>query len=301
MRLKLIILFLLYVCQFHVHAEIFDTNTTYHDQFIKLDKKKRNILLISEITAYTLSLYTLNELWYADYPKSNFHFINDNSEWLQMDKFGHMSASYYSGVAGISAYKWTGMKRKNAIWYGGLTGSFFLTIIEYLDGKSAQWGASAGDLLANTTGSMLAISQELYWNEQRIQLKYSYSPSKWASANPAQLGENNVQRLLKDYNGQTYWVTFNIKSIFKERFDNFPEWFSLALGYSGDNMISPYQNPNDEQRKRQYIFSLDLDLNKIKTKNKLLNSVLHTFGFLKFPMPAIEWSNKSLHWHMIYY
>ena len=31
--------------------------------------------------------------------RSNFHFINDNKEWLQMDKIGHMSVSYYSGVA----------------------------------------------------------------------------------------------------------------------------------------------------------------------------------------------------------
>jgi len=42
-----------------------------------------------------------------------------------MDKIGHMTTSYYSGVLGIKAYQWTGMKRKNAIWFGGLTGTFF--------------------------------------------------------------------------------------------------------------------------------------------------------------------------------
>ena len=44
MRLKLIILFLLYFCQFHVNAETLDINTTYHDQSIKLDKKKNTTL-----------------------------------------------------------------------------------------------------------------------------------------------------------------------------------------------------------------------------------------------------------------
>ena len=76
-----------------------------------------------------------------------------------MDKLGHLTTSYYLGVAGIRSYRWSGMKEKNAIWYGGFTGSFFLSMIEYLDGKSAQWGASSGDLIANTSGSLLAIFQ----------------------------------------------------------------------------------------------------------------------------------------------
>ena len=167
-----------------------------------LDKRKRNILLISEASAYTIALSGLNQLWYADYPKSDFHFLDDNGEWLQMDKMGHMSASYYTGVAGIKAYQWTGLNRKNAVWYGGLTGTFFLTIIEILDGYSAEWGASSGDLIANTSGSLLAIAQALKWDEQKIQLKYSYSPSKWADKNPAQLGANHLERALKDYNGK---------------------------------------------------------------------------------------------------
>ena len=49
---------------------------------ITLNKKRRNILLISEASAYTVALVALNQLWYADYPKSSFHFINDNEEWI---------------------------------------------------------------------------------------------------------------------------------------------------------------------------------------------------------------------------
>ena len=270
-------------------------------QTYTLDKKKRNILLISEATAYTVALVGLNQLWYADYPKSGFHFINDNSEWLQMDKMGHLTSSYYTGVAGIKAYEWIGMSRKNAIWYGGMTGSFFLTIIEILDGYSAEWGASSGDLIANTSGSLLAIGQALKWNEQRIQLKYSYSPSKWAELNSEQLGENHLQRVLKDYNGQTYWLSFNMKSLLNIEQVEFPNWLNLAIGYSGDNMTNPYHEAGDDERKRQYLLSLDVDLTRIKTKSKTWNSILHTFGFLKFPMPALELSNGNLSGHLIYY
>jgi len=266
-----------------------------------LNKKKRNILLISEATAYTVALVGLNQLWYADYPKSDFHFINDNGEWLQMDKMGHISSSYYTGVAGIKAYEWAGFSRKKAIWYGGMTGSLFLTIIEILDGHSAEWGASSGDLIANTTGSLLAIGQALKWNEQRIQLKYSYSPTRFADQNPEQLGGNSLERALKDYNGQTYWMSFNLKSLLNINSSDFPQWLNLAIGYSGDNMITPYQQKEDDLRRRQYLLSLDVDLTTIKTKSKTWNSILHTFGFLKFPMPALELSNGNLSGHLIYY
>jgi len=266
-----------------------------------LNKKRRDILLISEATAYTVALVGLNQLWYADYPKSDFHFINDNSEWLQMDKAGHLTSSYYTGVAGIKAYEWTGMSRKNAIWYGGMTGSFFLTIIEILDGHSAEWGASSGDLIANTSGSLLAIGQALKWNEQRIQLKYSYSPTGFAVQNPEQLGGNNLERALKDYNGQTYWMSFNLKSLLNIYSRGFPQWLSLAIGYSGTNMITPYQQKEDNPIRRQYLLSLDVDLTMIKTKSKTWNSILHTFGFLKFPLPALELSNGNFSGHLIYY
>ena len=59
-------------------------------------EKRKKTLVISEVSLYVASLVALNELWYADYPRSSFHFINDNDEWLQMDKLGHLSSSYYS-------------------------------------------------------------------------------------------------------------------------------------------------------------------------------------------------------------
>ena len=301
-------LFLILFCFIFIASSAQDLKTpTYQNNGLDtdlpstVDKKKRNILLISEAATYTVVLVGLNQLWYADYPKSSFHFINDNGEWLQMDKLGHMTTSYYSGVAGIKAYEWTGMKRKNAIWYGGLTGTFFLSIIEVLDGQSKQWGASSGDLIANTTGSLLAIGQALKWNEQRIQFKYSYSPSEWASENTEQLGENHLQRALKDYNGQTYWLSFNLKSLFDIQTTNFPHWLNFAVGHGADGMVSAYQKQNDSQRKRQFLLSLDVDLTRVKTKSKILNTVLHSFGFIKFPMPTLELSNGKLHAHLIYF
>jgi len=299
-------IFLIFLLCFCVSLQSQDLNASVNpiqlaeSKSPSLFNKKKNILLISEVTAYTVALVGLNQLWYAGYPRSSFHFINDNCEWLQIDKMGHMAASYYTGVVGIKAYDWAGFERKQAIWYGGMTGSIFLTIIEILDGTSKEWGASSGDLLANTTGSLLSIVQALHWEEQRIQLKYSYSHTEWAVLNPEQLGETNLERALKDYNGHTYWITFNMNSIFNIENKNIPNWLSFALGYGGESMTQPY--PVDSRKRyRQYYLSLDIDLNKIKTKSKHLNSFLHTFGFLKFPMPTLELSNGSLSFHPIFY
>ena len=267
-----------------------------------LNKKRRNILLLSEASTYSIALLGLNQLWYTDYSRSKFHFINDNKEWMQIDKIGHMSSSYYTGVVGIKAYKWAGFSRKKAIWYGGMTGSIFLSIIEILDGTTEEWGASSGDLLANTAGSFLAIFQSLQWNEQRIQLKFSYSPTKWANYNPDQLGSNHIERVIKDYNGQTYWLSFNIKSIFNIKNKSFPNWLSFSLGYGADFMIKPLPvNDTRNYRKRQYLASFDIDLNRIRTNSKVINSVLHTFGFLKFPAPTLQYRNGNIYLHAIYY
>ena len=143
--MRIFLLFLiLFSFFFNLEAQEWDitkvnnSGTWEIDESDSLNKKRRNILLISEASAYTIALIGLNKLWYSDYPRSSFHFINDNKEWLQMDKFGHMCASYYTGVVGIKAYDWTGMNRKEAIWYGGMTGSIFLTIIEILDGTYSR-------------------------------------------------------------------------------------------------------------------------------------------------------------------
>ena len=242
----------------------------------------------------------MNELWYKNYPKSNFHFINDNSSWLQMDKMGHITTSYYSGVNGIKLYRWAGIDEKKAIWIGGLRGTFYNSIIEILDGFSENWGASMGDLASNSFGSFIAISQELYWQEQRILIKYSYSRSDLSYENSELFGDNFFQRTFKDYNGQTYWISMNINSIFKADNSQFPDWLNLALGHSAKDMTSPNNTSNDG-RYRQLFLSFDIDLMRIKSKNKILNVLSNVFGYIKIPFPTVEYSNNQFTLHPIYF
>jgi len=115
----------------------------------------------------------LNSLWYKDYPRSKFHFFNDNREWLQMDKIGHGVTTYYLGKQGMDLMRWTGASEKQNRWLGGGIGFFYLTTIEVLDGFSEGWGASWGDLVANTAGTAVLIGTDALWTAQRNVPKYT--------------------------------------------------------------------------------------------------------------------------------
>lgn len=264
-----------------------------------LDLKKRKTLIIAESATYTVAMIGLYQLWYAKYPKSNFHTINDNAEWLQMDKMGHAMTSYYVGKLGIELIKWTGDSTKDQLIYGASLGFAFLTTIEIFDGFSKEWGFSTGDIIANASGTALLIGQELLWKEQRIQYKYSFHQTQFAEQNPNLLGGNYIEQPLKDYNGQTYWLSANIASFTKKT--KIPKWLNLAIGYGAENMVSGYPLEN-KQRYRQFYLSLDLDLTKIKTKSKFLKNVFTAINFIKIPAPTLSYSTKNkIQFHYIYF
>jgi hypothetical protein len=266
-----------------------------------LSRKKLTLAVAAAGTVYAGSMIGLYTLWYRDYPQSAFHFINDNGEWLQMDKFGHTTTSYYIGMVGYSALRWSGVPEQKCIWYGGMSGLVYLTTVEVMDGFSEQWGASAGDLAANTLGTALFIGQQLAWHEQKFVLKWSFHGSPYAAYNPEQLGKTGPERMLKDYNGQTYWVSANLSSL-GLRQKGFPKWLNLAAGYGAEGMTGPSSNPAEingvpvppGERYRQFYLSPDIDLTRIPVKSKTLKLILNTFGFIKIPMPAVEFSGKGV-------
>ncbi len=272
-----------------------------------LNKKRLSLVLTTETALYGSSLVGLNELWYKNYPRSSFHFFNDNTEWLQMDKVGHVVTSYYVGRVGIGLLKWSGVSSKKAIWYGGTLGLLYQSTIEILDGYSTEWGFSFADFAANVAGSLLVIGQELAWGEQRVVLKYSFMQSEFANYRPNVLGKNFKENVLKDYNGQTYWLSINPSSFMRKEIA-FPKWLNIAVGYGADGMIGGKMNTptfdksgNQKyfERYRQFYLSFDVDLTRIKTKSKFLNTFFNTVGFLKIPAPALEFNKKGVNGNLL--
>lgn len=280
----------------------------YHPTDSCINKKLLNRLTIGTGTLYATSVFGLYQLWYKDYDRSSFHFFNDNHEWMQIDKAGHATTSYHLGVMGYEALTLSGTDNTRAALIGGSLGLFYLTTVETFDGFSSGWGASGGDVIANVTGASAFIVQQLVWKEQRIAFKWSYHPTKYATYRPDLFGTNELQHMLKDYNGHTYWLSANISSFLSKQ-TNFPRWINIAGGYSATGMTGAFENvesyagvsipPYDRYRK--YLISPDIDFTRIKTNSKALHFLLKTFSFIKIPMPALEFNNKGIKLHPLYF
>ena len=301
---KIVISTLLFMFSFSLTAQ---NSNSFWQKSDTLNIKRRNAVYITEAAAATATLIGMNQLWYANYERSAFHTINDNGEWLQMDKFGHVISSYYTGKIGMDVLAWAGESKKNQLIYGATLGFGFLSAVEILDGFSEEWGFSIGDIIANASGTGLLIGQELLWDEQRILLKYSFHTTDYANKRPEILGENILEQSLKDYNGQTYWLSANLWSFNKK--SKIPKWLNIAMGYGAEGMISGNEDillnntliPGQE-RFRQFYISLDVDLTKIKTKSKLLKTVFSTINFIKIPAPTFEINAKGQSkFHFLYF
>lgn len=266
--------------------------------------KKRKITLGISTAALTGgSLVYLNQAWFQQYSSGKFHFFNDNDEWLQMDKCGHTFTNYQVSRVMMQAMDWAGYSTKKQILIGGLSGFTYMTAIEVMDGYSAGWGFSWGDMSANALGTGMSIGQKLLWKEQRIQLKFSFYPTNYAKYRPNLLGDEIYMQVLKDYNGQIYWLSVNPSSFIK-RENKFPKWLNVAFGYGANGMIgAKYNNVLAEDadgtthyfnRYRQGYFSLDVDFTRIKTKSKFLKSIFTCINVLKVPFPNLEVSEGKL-------
>ena len=270
--------------------------------------RRIKIVAATNIIGYGAAMVGLYAAWYKDYPQTNFHVFNDISEWKGIDKIGHAYSAYAESKASMELWRWTGISRKKQIWLGGMSGAFYQTVIEVLDAYSAEWGWSWGDIGANFAGSGLLVAQELAWNEQRIQFKFSFHRKNYNDAvlnkrSDSIFGKSTAERFLKDYNGQTYWLSANVRSFFPE--SKWPKWLNIAVGtgvegvFGANENIGKDKNGNinfsrpDIKRYRQWYLSPDIDLTKIKTNRKGLKLAFRLLNIVKIPMPALEFSNGS--------
>jgi uncharacterized protein YfiM (DUF2279 family) len=270
-----------------------------------LNLKRRNTVFITEGVVLTGTLIGLNQLWYADYPKSNFHTVDDNSQWLQLDKIGHFYSTYHVGRTGAELLAWSGASKKEQLLFGSTLGFGFLTVVEVFDGYSQEWGFSWGDMLANASGTGLYVGQELLWQEQRIVPKFSFHQTHFAKSRPETLGSSFNEQILKDYNGQTYWLSFNLYSFTKTR--AIPKWLNVAVGYGGTGMLygdekEAFTNGIVQNQAREFYLSLDIDLTKIETKSHFLKTIFSVFNTIKVPAPTLQIGDfNGVKGHFIYF
>ncbi len=286
---------------------VFFTNFNASAQKDSINKKKlRNYIIINTLGYSTVNILLYNA-WYKDYDKVKFHSFDDSKEWLYMDKFGHSFTAYYLTNIQYNWLKNVGVSNKKSLLYGSIVGFTFISTVEIFDGFSEHWGASPTDIAANLSGVGIFAIQQLIWKQQKIIPKFSFHFTNYPNYRPEILGENKWQQILKDYNGQTYWLSFNIQSLLNT---DFPKWLNLSIGYGAEAMIGGSCNPKeieqkypDEnwQRASQFYLSLDVDLRKIKTRKKWIRKTLNTLNVLKIPMPTVEFYSGKTKFYFFYW
>lgn len=277
-------------------------------------RDKEKMVIGGQIALMGSTLISLDKIWYKNYPKSSFHFYNDAGEWLDMDKAGHTFSTYQWSRVSYSSWKWAGLSDRSSILLSSVTGLGYQTIIETLDGYSQKWGWSWSDMAANTAGTSLWATQQLIWKKQKIKLKFSEHINR--SNDPilqtrmnSLYGSSFGERLIKDYNAQTYWLSANVHD-FKPNWP-MPKWLNIAVGYGAEKMYGGFGNSwtasgvyidrSDIKRYTQWYLSLDVDFEKIPTKNKFTRTLFYLLNTLKFPAPSLIYSNGKISSQWLYY
>lgn len=263
---------------------------------VKFSKKRANLLLIASSAAYTGSMVALNQTWYSQYDRQSFQFFNDSREWKQVDKVGHGFSAFQLAAGSSRLMHWAGINEKKTDRIACLTSFGIMASIEVMDGFSKGYGASTADLAANVMGLGLYWSQKAAWQEIRIHPKFSFWQTPYAGQRPSVLGSTLAEQILKDYNGQTYWLSVDMNKFI----DRWPEWLNVAVGYGGSGMIYAQETQNKLagfEPQRQFYLALDPNLKAIKSKSKVVNTIIYIFDMVKLPGPTVRFSGNNITGH----
>ena len=139
----------------------------------------------------------------------------------------------------------------------------------------------------------------------------SYSDPQLNNRSDELFGESLPERMLKDYNGQTYWLSANLPSFFKN--SRMPPWLNIAVGYGATGMFGGTENiwedpetgamidRSDIERRRQFYLAPDIDFTRIKTHKKWVRSLFYALNAFKLPAPTLMLSKGKLTVHGFYF
>ncbi len=277
------------------------------ENHLDIDFSKRKKVFVSTAVSGYLTLSSgLYFAWYKDYEQGRFHSFNDWKEWQQMDKLGHSFSAYNQSMVMFEVAQWAGFTDLASLNIASLSSIVGQLTIEVMDGFTNEWGFSYGDLGFNFLGTGLYYFQERYLHEQPLKLKMSYWPETYPVTLQSRADElygTGTQKLLKDYNAQTYWLSIDPNFFFPE--SNWPEWLDIAVGYGTENLYGGFENSWMEgsemitlesdayPRSRKYLLAIDYDLTSISTRSSFLKAALGTLNMFKWPAPAIEYNKQD--------
>ena len=264
------------------------------DSLFYWDKPAAKKLILAEGVVAVVSLSALSFIWYNEL-QTPFHFFNDGNEWGSMDKLGHFTGAAWATEWNVSLMQQAGIPAKKARLYAASATMGFLSFVEVLDGFSPKYGASVYDMVANASGTAFGLAHSAGYLK-KWEIKFSFTQTPYAQYRPNLLGDNLAERWLKDYNGQTYWLSY------------FPtekwSWLGISVGYGIDGYTGAKSNPigtGNFTRSSQWYLSPDIRLSHLFKKGTKLRQYLRYLDFIKVPLPGLMLNNGKVQFKGLVY
>lgn len=230
--------------------------------------------------------------WYDWKTAQGWRLFNDGAEWKQMDKLGHVWTTYHLSAVYADWAQACGYAERQARWRAAALAWAFQLSLEVADGFFPKWGASWWDAAANTAGTgLFLLSRALEKTNWQVGLRFSFFPTAYAQQRPDLLGRGAAQ-ILKDYNGQTYWLCIFHRSL--------P--MGLAIGHGAEGLLGGYgrepQSVIAARERRRWVLSLDPHWEALLRRPRW---ALRIFVAIKTPFPALVYVAPTARLAWVYF
>ena len=214
--------------------------------------------------------------------KTSFHFQNDPTYALNVDKAGHFFGGAFIAHLFSGALEAGNMQSEPAAIWGSSLAVLFQMYVEIEDGFGPQWGFSPGDAAADFLGSGYTLGQYYFPFLKNFLIKFSYYPS-------LKMREGIHQGIaIDDYEGQKFWVSMRVRNFMPEKISKiWPEWLNIAAGVGVRNLDGSGGGSRD------FYLALDFDTEAIPLYGNVWQFVKNTFNYIHFPMPGIRFGPDS--------
>jgi uncharacterized protein YfiM (DUF2279 family) len=224
--------------------------------------------------------------WWSGEKADHFFFRADwDQDFRDQDKFGHAFGGYHLARIGNALLRSTCISKNHAILWSAAYAAAFQVQIEVWDGMYKKYGFSYADVIANTTGTALALLHETHPATRAFKPTISYSRSA------AMRNADNIPGELRpslDYSGQTYWLSADVNALLPAEGKPFwPSFLRVSVGHSITDWIDPKTGAN-MRAKRRILLSLDLDAEKLPGDNRFWKTFKRQLGYIHLPSPALQ-------------
>lgn len=222
---------------------------------------------------------------------TSFYFYDDWNDALFADKFGHFMGGYFVSYISREALVFSGFSWEHSIFLGSLVGLVVQSYVEFKDGYAENTGFSTSDFVADVAGVTYFYLQHYVPVLQNFSPKWQYTPPDMIGVPP----HARTQTFLDNYNSTTAWISVHVRNLFwGEEESLWPKWLNIGFGYG----ISGYYTSDIFSR---FVIGLDYNLVELLPDGfPFWNWLKQSLNGIKFPAPAIEFSNQGTSFRILY-